>query len=127
MSLNIQQYQRKPFPVEAVQVTLDNMQEVAEWCGGEIVLDKQGSRLVNFIKIEVQHAISERQKKAFLEDWVLKTNSGFKCYSSRAFPKNFDPVPVEELKNSVTANELLGQQTLFPSATAEAIEDVFNS
>jgi hypothetical protein len=103
MSLNIQKYQRKPFTIDAIQITVDNMQEVAEWCGGEIILEKHGGRLVQYIKVDVAHAISERQKKAFVEDWVLKAGTGFKCYSKRAFPNNFEPA-----KKGVTADELLG-------------------
>lgn len=101
MSLNTQKYQRKTFFIDAVQVDLDNMEEVAEWCGGEIILDNNGGRLVQHIRIDVEHAINERQKKAFVNDWVLKMGAGFKCYSKRAFPNNFEPV-----KNGVTAEEL---------------------
>jgi hypothetical protein len=112
MSLNIQQYQRKPFTVEAVQVTLENMQEISDWCSGEVIVEKLGAKLIQYIKVEVTHAISERQKKAFIGDWVLKTNTGYKCYSKRAFPSNFVLSPEEELKMGVTANELL-QEPLF--------------
>ena len=34
MTLKIEHYTRKPFPVEAVQVTEENLNEVAESCGG---------------------------------------------------------------------------------------------
>lgn len=121
MSLNTQKYQRKTFFIDAVQVDLDNMEEVAEWCGGEIILDNNGGRLVQHIRIDVEHAINERQKKAFVNDWVLKMGAGFKCYSKRAFPNNFEPV-----KNGVTAEELLGhpeQEPLFGAPRELTEED----
>lgn len=34
MGLNTQQYVRKPNPIEVVEVTKDNVSEVAIWCGG---------------------------------------------------------------------------------------------
>jgi hypothetical protein len=119
MSLNIQKYQRKPFTIDAIQVTVDNMQEVAEWCGGEIIIEKQGGRLVQYIKVDVPHAISERQKKAFVQDWVLKTGESIKCYSSRAFPKNFEPAKITDItvrEISLNATGYPGQEPLFPAA-----------
>lgn len=90
MSLKIAEYQRKPFTVQAIQVTVDNMQEVAEWCGGEVILEQHGARLVNYIKVDIPDARTERQKKAFVQDWVLKTDTHVKCYSKKAFPNTFE-------------------------------------
>lgn len=90
MSLLIEKYRSIPFVVEAVQVSLDNMEDVAKWCGGEIVLEKRGGRLIQYIKVDVKHPLTERQTRAFLEDWVLKSETGFKTYSKRAFPGRFE-------------------------------------
>jgi hypothetical protein len=114
MSLNIQKYQRKAFEIDAVQVTLDNMQEVAEWCGGEIVIEKLGGRLIQYIKVEVLHAINERQKKAFVEDWVLKTDRGVKTYSKRAFPNNFEKTQHQKVLDCEIEGNT-AQQPLFES------------
>lgn len=110
MSLEIAEYQRKPFTVQAVQVTVDNMQDVAEWCKGEIILEQHGGRLVQYIKVDVPDARTERQKKAFIQDWVLKTDSMVKCYSKKAFPNTFEQVlrvdPNAEGTNIVDHNQL---------------------
>lgn len=90
MSLLIEEYIRKPFIVDAVLVTLDNMQEVAEWCGGEVLIDNQGGRLTSFIKVDVTRPMNDRQTKAFVGDRVLKTKSGVKCYSKKAFATCFE-------------------------------------
>lgn len=94
MSIQPQKYRSIPFVVEAIQVTVDNMQEVAEWSGGETMIEKQGGRLVSFVKVEVRNPMTERQTKAFVGDWVLKSETGVKTYSQRAFPKRFERTPM---------------------------------
>lgn len=108
MSLAIKDYTRKPFTVEAVQVTPQNLEEVAKWCGGEIITERRGGREVKYIKVDVSRPMTERQTKAFVEDWVLKAGTGFKCYTKKAFPDCF-----VEAKMGVTASELMGQEPLF--------------
>lgn len=110
MSLKIEEYQRKPFTIDAVQVTLDNMQEVAEWCGGEIIIEKQHGRLIQYIKVPVSRPMTERQTKAFVEDWVLKAGTGFKTYSKVAFPKNFEKSALQVLKEHNERQQPLFEQ-----------------
>ena len=86
---------RKPFEVEAVQVTAENIEEVAAWCFGTV--EHSGDNTLKddrYISVRVQHPISARQTKAFIGDWVLYSGKGFKCYNPNAFKKNF--VPAEE-------------------------------
>lgn len=102
--VNIQKAARKPFFVDAVQVTEDNIEEVARWCKGEIKETGAGDK---FIKVGVQNPLNERQTKAFLKDWVLFANNTFKVYIDKAFGRSFDileseleagkvdPVPVD--------------------------------
>jgi hypothetical protein len=45
MTLATTKYVRKPFEVEAVQVTEENLEEVAQWCHGE--LQTEGSQPVS--------------------------------------------------------------------------------
>ena len=37
MTLNIKRYQVKPDNQEAVEVTKDNMSDIAKWCGGAVM------------------------------------------------------------------------------------------
>lgn len=96
--LKTEKYLRRQFPVDAIQVTAENMGEVARWCKGEILTtDSQIARGLNkepikFIKVDVQNPMDERQTRAFVDDWVLFANNGFKVYTPRAFEKTFDPV-----------------------------------
>lgn len=87
-------YVRKPFEVEAVEVTEDNLEEVAQWCQGSL---REDSR--KYIKVRVARALNERQTKAYPGDWVLYAGTGFKVYTPKAFAKTF----VE--KDSVTSDE----------------------
>lgn len=84
-------YTRKPFNVEAVQVTDENITEVAEWCHGEIRSHAGGDGLEKtYIKVDVHQATNRRQTQAFAGDWVLTTGSTLKVYTNRTFLKNFE-------------------------------------
>lgn len=93
-------YVRKPFEVDAVEVTEDNMQEVAEWCQGTVHDIPNGRP---FIKVRVARALNERQTKAFVGDWVLYAGIGFKVYTKKAFNRSFEPDTRESV---VDAGEL---------------------
>lgn len=105
-------YVRKPFEVEAVRVTEENFEEVAKWCGGDIHHAPATKRRAEarFIKLRVQLAMSERQTKAFVGDWILYGGKSYKIYTNRAFTKSFDQVPdsgdeVQELRVTAQAVE----------------------
>lgn len=94
----VSKFSRKPFFVDGVQVTTNNMEDVAKWCGGEIkstqATDDKASE--EFIKVPVRRALGERQTQAFLGDWVLFAGRGYKVYTPKGFEKCFDPVTDEE-------------------------------
>lgn len=91
-------YTRKPFDVDAVQVTEDNIDEVAKWCMGEVRTfqtepnDEGVTREQKYIKVRVHRAMNERQTKAFVGDWILYAGTGYKVYTPAAFAKCFQPV-----------------------------------
>lgn len=89
MSLKTHKFARKPFYVDAVRVTAENMAEVAEWCRGEIQTDNEGH---TFIKVPAHRPITDRQKKAYVRDWVLFSGTGFKVYEAKAFDRSFEKV-----------------------------------
>lgn len=96
MALNLQKYIRKPFAVDAIEVTEENMYEVAKWCGGRVKTDRShwGNRIgQKFIKVEVAHPLNERQTMAYVGDHVLSSGtgpSGFKVYTPKAFAGSFE-------------------------------------
>jgi hypothetical protein len=81
-------YVRKPFYVDAIQVTSENMNDVAAWCNGAI----QPSDKTLYIQVDVAKPISPRQTMAFPGDWILSAGPGFKVYTNRAFQNSFEQV-----------------------------------
>ena len=95
--MQTQKFVRKPFHVEGVQVTAENMEEVAAWCRGEIrtTVEQDRDTEEKYIKVWVQRPLDERQTKAFEGDWILYAGTGFKVYMPKAFEKSFEPVKEE--------------------------------
>jgi len=104
---------RKPFYVDAVQVTEENILEVAKWCDGEVRWTKSKNVEVTrrreveiqettepdvddrrqYVRVRVVHPLNDRQTMAFVGDWVLYSGSGYKVYTKKAMLENFDPAP----------------------------------
>lgn len=100
MSLSIQTYARKPFLVQAIKVTTANMDQIAQWCGGAVLTEKQGRREVKYIKVDVTRPMTEKQSKAYAGDLVLKASSGYKVYTAAAFEACFDEVELGTLPDN---------------------------
>jgi len=92
MSLDIQRYTHVPLYVEAVQVTADNMTDIAEWAGSTIQTDSDKQQ---FIKVATIRPLRDRQTQAYVGDWVLKTDVGLKVYTNKAFTRGFIAAPME--------------------------------
>lgn len=100
--LETQMFQRKPFQVEAVQITEDNFEHVAAWCGGSIVTVQETRHQTllpgnpkRYIQVPVARPLNKRQAEAYVGDWLLFASKGFKVYANRPFLKNFETVPEE--------------------------------
>lgn len=88
--MEIQKFQRKPFSVDGVCVTEENIDEVAKWCLGDVQENpKTGTK---HIKVDAHRPLTERQTMAFVGDWILFHNRGFKVYTEAAFSRNFELV-----------------------------------
>jgi hypothetical protein len=100
--MNIFKAVRKPFEVDCVQVTAENLEEVAEWCQGDIRLNDKGD---GYVKVRVHSPLTERQTKAFAGDWVLYANKGYKVYTEKAFDRAFELENVAETNHVLDNNE----------------------
>lgn len=91
-NVKTEKFARKSFTVDAIQVTPENMKDVAAWCAGTIRKDgeKEGHLSREYIKVRVAYPINETQTQAYLGDWVLKSGNSFKVYTNAAFEKNFE-------------------------------------
>lgn len=91
-------FQRKTFNVEAIQVTEENMADVAAWCQGDVRESDTDNGA--YIKVRVHNALTEKQTKAFVGDWVLYAGKGYKVYTDKAFTAGFQTGNVvPEVKN----------------------------
>lgn len=96
-------WERKPFTVKAIRVTLDNMWEVADWCNGRYMIAYGGSGRPC---IEVKLGHDERNKpkysRAYIGDWVtlLPGQNSFQVYRDKSFLEAFQQVVSEMEKRS---------------------------
>src|SRR4029077_12004823 len=96
MAIETQKYIRKPVYVDAVRITATNFDEIAAWCQGEIQEEaaKGPGLFKKVIKIRVQNPKNPRQTRAYVGDWLLYTDTGYKVYTNKAFRTSFDLLPV---------------------------------
>lgn len=95
-----QKYVRKPLYVDAVQVTEENFADIARWCFGEVgnidesTVDRSAplQPTKQYIHVRVHNPKNPRQTKAFVGDWILYTERGYKVYTTKAFQANFNKV-----------------------------------
>jgi hypothetical protein len=95
-----QKYVHKPLYVDAVQVTEENFSTIARWCFGEIVnIDESPVDMSQpvqpnrqYIHVRVNSPKNVRQTRAYVGDWILYTERGYKVYTTKAFQANFDLV-----------------------------------
>lgn len=105
--INPIKYKRKSFEVEAVQVTAQNLQEAAKWCGGDVRFENNNLDIDSaYIKVKVRRPLSEKQTRAAVGDWILLSESGYKVYTSRAFESSFvEATDVEQPAGNVFENQ----------------------
>jgi hypothetical protein len=87
-------YDRNPLRVEAVQVTEENLYEVAQWCGGDVNTNPQTGQ--KFIKVDVLHPHDAKHTRANVTNWILRSLQGYKIYSDTAFKNGYTEVTVEQ-------------------------------
>lgn len=97
-------YVRKPFEIEAVQVTQENFDDVAQWCKGHKQTLNDGTP---YIKVKVFKPMGDRQTEAHIGDWVLFFNGGFKVYLDPSFSRSF-----EEVNNGGTFDDVMAGATV---------------
>lgn len=105
--LHPEKFARRPFFVDAIQVTAENLDAVAAWCMGETRTTEQTAE-EKYVKVRVHRPLTERQTKAFVGDWVLYAGTGFKVYTPKAFEKSFEPLGEHAVKLSKAEADAAG-------------------
>lgn len=128
--IETQKYVRKPLFVDAVRITSANFEEIATWCQGEILTDDapQGQTARDYIKVRVHNPKNPRQTKAFVGDWLLYTERGYKVYTHKPFCASFDEaagvIEPQDLLTRDQARECVKLPVDDSPAHAAAVEDV---
>lgn len=105
--MEFKEYVRKTFPVVAVEVTLKNIEEVAEWCKGsieEVPTKMMGTEtLLPVIKIQGTGVNRGQEYIASLGSFVVELKGSFRSYKPAQFFGAFE----EKAKREVEAAEQL--------------------
>lgn len=113
-----EEWHRKSFKVRAVQVTKENILEVAHLCGGEYrtKVDIEG-----WVRNKPQEHIylhkgggtgGHRQAMAFVGDWILTTNGiSFRIYTDKAFRGVFETRDEKVLREHMTDVDVHARNT----------------
>lgn len=79
--------QRKEFKGIAVQVTAENAEEVAAWCGGAAGVNDGGTA---FVRVSTGYGHSARTMLAFAGHYIVLSNRRFTVSKPSVFKTTFD-------------------------------------
>jgi hypothetical protein len=82
--MDFKDYVRKPFTIKAVEVTDENFEEVAAFCGKSIQVTQKGDRF-----ILVNRRIIPTGTKIFVGWWITVMDDNIRCYPPRSFESQF--------------------------------------
>lgn len=132
--LELEEYDRKPFSVTAVEVTLGNIEQVAEWCKG--TLDTQDTKMMGttvklpVIKLKGQGKDKDRVFTANIGCFVVDHKGSFRMYKPAQFHQMFNkkrqPVTRGSFSwenGSVPVNDLRPSDTdIYESAKEDVVD-----
>ncbi len=75
---------RKPFRVEAVQITDENIYDIAEYVGTVQTRGDDGSQYILVDKRRIPNV-----EKVYPGFWVTRMDQNYRCYSERVFAHQF--------------------------------------
>lgn len=96
--ITVERFMQKPLFVDAVKVTAENIAAVAVWCDGTIETQVVNGKAVLYIAVDTLKPSRPRLGKAYVNDWVVKSEKGMKVYTPHAFEQCFIDVmePLDE-------------------------------
>lgn len=94
--MEIKIFKRYPLYPEGAEVTEENKEEMAQWCGGTL---KNLSNGTFYIQVPVARPLSKRQSRANVGDHILKLGGGFKVYTPQGMLKSFRDSSEDERSN----------------------------
>ena len=88
-SMEFSEFVRKPFVVEALEITEENISEVAKFVG-TICKNEDESTY-----IQVDRRLIPNVDRVYPGFWMTKMGKNFRCYSSRIFTQQFTSITPE--------------------------------
>jgi hypothetical protein len=130
--MNFTEFVRKPFKIEAEQITNENMDEVCELIGHEVRTQGESRYIV------VNRRIVPNGYRAYAGWWITQMGDNFRCYPKRVFEDQFVPMsdewatwfedaPEEDLvgsvvtQDSITADNIAHTETVVVDSYRDAI------
>lgn len=87
--MKIEKFVKKPIPVEMVQITEENIWEVAEWCGGAALNTMHPESSQHFIRLNTR----EGEVQAYQGDFIARGIEGeFYPIGKEIHEKTYDKV-----------------------------------
>lgn len=86
-------YDRKPFSVTAVELSFENINEVAEWCKGEV--GTESTKILGtstMLPVILIQGLGEARGKDFvarLGYYIVELNGSFRVYKPKQFKETF--------------------------------------
>ena len=80
-------YKRKPFEIEAIEITAENMDELAQYIGTVQTNGKDGSKF-----IEVDRKLIPNLWRVYVGFYLTRVGKNYRCYSKKAFRDQFELV-----------------------------------
>lgn len=132
--LELKEFERKPFAVDAVEVTLENIEEVATWCKG--TLDSQETKMLGttvrlpVIKLQGQGKDKEKVFTVNIGCFVVDHKGSFRMYKPAQFHQMFQekrkPVYRNEPGSNADAKAFFAREIdstpIFQSAKEDVVE-----
>jgi len=86
-------FKRRPFEIEAVQITEENMEELAKLTGEYVPSTDPDTG--PYIKINKR--LVPNVRRAYVGWWVTQMNDDVRCYAPKIFEEQFESADIEEL------------------------------
>lgn len=91
MGLQFDTFVRKPFTVEAVEVTADNFPEIAELTNGTIRQKEDGTPFIQVAKDNTKKEDgTPKTFRIYVGFWITRMNNKIRAFSKKRFLEEFE-------------------------------------
>ena len=106
---DVKKYRFRGFDADGVQVSKENLEEIAKWCGGLVQDSSQYMPGTNrpFVLFVSWSQNGSSKVAAYEGDWIIKVRENFKLVDATDFLNEFEEVPEDRRKKLVENIETL--------------------